>query len=77
MDAIGQTIMFYLQKPTSVLSHKCLALVLYSVIPRLDRGIQLFQRLLDCPVPPKGRRASKPDNDKQFLTQDTSVVRHK
>jgi len=32
---------------TSVLSHKCLALVLSSVIPRLDRGIQLFQRLLE------------------------------
>jgi hypothetical protein len=34
-----------------------------SVIPRLDRGIQCFQRLLDCPV--------KPDNDKYGLYGQT------
>ncbi len=31
----------------------------YSVIPRLDRGIQYFQQALDCPV--------KPDNDENRL----------
>jgi len=45
-----------------------------NVIPRppittfeamLDRGIQ---KKLDCPVPPKGRRASRPDNDKLLKT---------
>jgi hypothetical protein len=34
------------------------------VIPRLDRGIQ---KILDCPVPPKERRASKPDNDNMYI----------
>jgi len=51
-------------------------IIRWAVIPAVCwAGIQYFQYVLDYPVPPKGRRASKPDNDKiRLYTQFFIIV---
>lgn len=51
------------------------------VIPRLDRGIQSLQEILDCPIPirvSREGRIDKPDNDdfKEFIYRSNKENDH-